>query len=404
MVMAQFHYRAARRDGTLIEDQTEASNESALRTQLEHQGLFLLHFEGDQGWGGSSKRITWRKGLSQREFLVFNQQFLALVKAGLPILRTVDILTERSINESFQQALQDVREEIRGGAAISEAMAVRPKFFPDLYRATIQSGEHTGNLVVVLQRYIAYLKLIISVREKVKKALMYPGFLIFVGFGVVAFLVGYVIPTFADVYDQSNAELPAPTLILLTLIRSASEWGPWVLLGITVIVAFLYSWMKTENGQYQVHQLLLRLPLVKGVTLNNQIIQFCRTLTTIIAGGIPLLQALAITGKAMTNKVMSHALTQVSSRVREGVGLAASLKEEHIFPRMTIEMIEVGESTGSLETMLQEVAEFHEGELDLQLTQLTTWMEPALLLIMGFIVGGLVIVMYLPIFQLAGNL
>lgn len=401
--MAQFHYRAARPDGTVIEDQSEASSELALRTHLENQGLFLLHIEGEKGWGGGSKTLAWRKHLSLREFLVFNQQFLALIKAGLPILRTVDILTERAINEPFQQALQDVREEIRGGAAISDAMAIRPKYFPDLYRATIQSGEHTGNLIVVLQRYITYLKLVISVREKIKKAIMYPGFLIFVGLGVVGFLVGYVIPTFAEVYDQNKAELPGPTRILLNLIRSASEWGPWVLLVTTVIVAFFYSWMKTEKGQYRVHQALLRLPLIKGVTLNNQIIQLCRTLTTIISGGIPLLQALAITSKALTNKVMSQALTHVSSRVRDGMGLAASLREEHILPRMTLEMIEVGESTGSLETMLQEVAEFHEGELDLQLTQLTTWMEPALLLIMGFIVGGLVIVMYLPIFQLAGT-
>ena len=401
--MAQFHYRAARPDGTVIETRTEASSEAALRAQIENQGLFLLHFEGDQGWSGTSKGISWRKGLSPREFLVFNQQFLALVKAGLPILRTVDILTERAINEPFQRALQDVREEIRGGAAISDALAVRPTYFPDLYRATIQSGEHTGNLIVVLQRYIAYLKLVIGVREKVKKAIMYPGFLIFVGFCVVAFLVGYVIPTFAEVYDQNNTKLPAPTLILLKMIRSASEWGPWVLLATVAMGAFLYGWVKTRNGQYQVHRLLLRLPLIKGVTLNNQIIQFCRTLTTIIAGGIPLLQALAITGRALTNQVMAQALSRVSSRVRDGMGLAASLKEEHILPRMTIEMIEVGESTGSLETMLQEVAEFHEGELDLQLTQLTTWMEPALLLIMGFIVGGLVIVMYLPIFQLAGT-
>jgi len=401
--MAQFQYRAARPDGTVVEDRTEASSEAALRAYLENQGLFLLHLAGEEGWAGGSKKLTWRKGLSLREFLVFNQQFLALVKAGLPILRTVDILTERAINESFQLALQDVREEIRGGAAISDAMAVRPKYFPDLYRATIQSGEHTGNLIVVLQRYITYLKLIIGVREKIKKAIMYPGFLIFVGMCVVAFLVGYVIPTFAEVYDQNNTKLPGPTLLLLNLIRSAGEWGPWVLVIFVGIIALLFSWAKTQNGQYQIHHLLLRLPLIKGVTLNNQIIQFCRTLTTIIAGGIPLLQALSITGKALTNKVMSRALTNVSSRVRDGMGLAASLKEEHILPRMTLEMIEVGESTGSLETMLQEVAEFHEGELDLQLTQLTTWMEPALLLIMGFIVGGLVIVMYLPIFQLAGT-
>ena len=399
--MPQFHYRAARTDGTIVDAHADGISEGAVRSQLENQGLFVLELDGEQTQANLTKGIHFGTKLSLRDFLIFNQQFLALVKAGLPILKTFDILTERALNPHFQVALQHVREGIRGGAAISEAMTGQPKYFADLYRATIQSGEHTGNLVDVLQRYIAYLKLIISVREKVSKALAYPAFLVFVGLCVVGFLLGYIMPIFAEVYTQRAAKLPAPTQFLLDIVGSISQWGPWALgFGIVAPILF-YVWINTPLGLYQFHNVLLRLPLIGGIMIKNQIIRLSRTLATILAGGIPLLTALTITAQAMTNKVVSHSLSEASLRVRDGMGLAASLKQENFLPRMTLEMIEVGESTGSLETMLQEIAEFHESELDLQLNQLTTWIEPVLLLIMGFLVGGIVIVMYLPVFQLA---
>ncbi len=399
--MPQYHYRAARADGTIVEDDTDGISEGAVRSQLETQGLFVLHMDGEQSRSGLSKGIQFGTKLSLRDFLIFNQQFLALVKAGLPILRTFDILTERALNPHFQVALQQVREGIRGGSAISEAMGGQQKYFVDLYRATIQSGEHTGNLVEVLQRYIAYLKLIISVREKVSKALAYPAFLVFVGLGVVGFLLGYIMPIFAEVYEQRDRELPVPTQILLDVVGSIAIWGPWFLAGCIMAPIFFYAWLRTPTGQLQFHGLLLRIPLIGSIMIKNQIIRLSRTLATILAGGIPLLTALTITANAMTNKVISQSLTKASARVRDGMGFAASLKQENFLPRMTLEMIEVGETTGSLQTMLQEIAEFHESELDLQLNQLTTWIEPVLLLIMGFLVGGIVIVMYLPVFQLA---
>ena len=284
---------------------------------------------------------------------------------------------------------------------MSESMTGQQKYFSDLYRATVQSGEHTGTLVEVLQRYIAYLKLIIAVREKVSKAIAYPAFLVFVGLGVVGFLLGYIMPIFAEVYEQRATALPAPTQILLDVVGSIGIWGPWFLAGCILAPIFFYAWLRTPKGQLQFHGLLLRLPLIGSIMIKNQIIRLSRTLATILAGGIPLLSALAITANAMTNKVISHSLIEASTRVRDGMGFAASLKQENFLPRMTLEMIEVGETTGSLETMLQEIAEFHESELDLQLNQLTTWIEPVLLLIMGFLVGGVVIVMYLPVFQLA---
>ena len=401
--MTQFHYRAAQTDGSIVEGKMNGLNEAAVRSQLETQGLFVFHLKSSNLWMDAVAGRNRRGHVPLREFLIFNQQFVALVKAGLPILQTFDLLAERAVNPTFRQALQEVREGIRGGASISEAMSAQPHYFPELYRSTIQSGEHTGNLTDVLQRYIVYIKLLINIREKVGKALAYPAFLVLIGTGVVAFLLVFVIPTFVDVYAQSNASLPGPTQMLLDVVTSSVMWGPWAI-GILLVGGIGgYLWSKTEQGQYQLHRVLLTLPLIGGIVSNNQIIRVSRTLATILAGGLPLLTALSITSNAMTNKVFSRALIRATSRVREGMGLAASFKEERFLPRMTVEMIEVGESTGSLKTMLEEVAEFHESEIDVYLNRLN-WLEPILLLFMGIVVGGIVVIMYLPIFNIAGAL
>lgn len=401
--MPQFHYRAAHNDGSIVEGKTNGLSESAVRSELETQGLCVFQLKGSNiRWDTAVARK--RKGhIPLREFLIFNQQFVALIKAGLPILRTFDLLTERAANPTFRKALEEVREGIRGGASISEAMGAQPYSFPELYRGTIQSGEHTGNLIDVLQRYIAYIKLSIAIREKVGKALAYPAFLMVIGMGVVAFLTVFVIPTFVDVYAQSSASMPRPTQMLLDIVTSAVLWGPWAL-GVVLVSGLVgWFWSKTEVGKYQVHRVLLAFPLIGGIVSNNQIIRLSRTLATILAGGLPLLTALSMTAEAMTNTVFSRALVRAASRVREGTGLAASLKEERFLPRMTVEMIEVGESTGALESMLEEVADFHESEIDVYLNQLN-WLEPILLLFMGILVGGIVVIMYLPIFNIAGTL
>ncbi|MGB0910183.1 MAG: type II secretion system F family protein [Nitrospirales bacterium] len=402
--MPLFRYRAARPDGSIFEDSTEEDNERVLRTQLESQGVLILEING-KGGGASAKTHPFQrkqKPLSLREFLVFNQEFLALIKSGLPMLRSFDLLSERAVNVAFQQSLFSLREEIRSGSSISDAMANYPTYFPELYQASIRSGEQSGNLPEVLQRYIEYIKLLISVREKVVKALAYPSFLVVFGFSVVGFLLAYVMPIFAEVYAESNTELPMATQILLDTITYASIWVPWALIGFTIVGISFHFWRKTPAGEMLIHQWVLRIPMLGDVILKNQVIRLTRTLSTILAGGIPLLSALQVTAQGMTNRVFTRALGATINSVRDGKSLSSSLKHESFLPRLTIEMIEVGETTGSLEAMLLDVAEFHEGELDLQLSRLTTWIEPLLLLGMGVLVGGIVIIMYLPIFNLAG--
>ena len=401
--MSRFHYKAARADGTIIENDIEGETERGIRTQLEGQGLLILNLSGSEIRALPRFSTSRKRGLSLREFLIFNQEFLALVKAGLPMLRCFDLLAERSTQVVFHQALQGVRESIRGGAAISEAMAQHTHFFPELYQASVRSGEQAGNLPEVLSRYISYLKLLIGVREKVLRALAYPAFLVVFGFGVVGFLLAYVLPSFSDVYSESRVELPWATQMLLNFINSASTWLPILLVGLAVSIGTFAWWRTTPSGKWKLDQIMLQVPLLGDIILKNQAIRLTRTLATILAGGIPLLTALQITGKAMTNMVLAHGIQSAIAQVREGNSLSNALKRGGFLPRMTVEMIEVGETTGSLETMLLEVAEFHEGELDLQLSRLTTWIEPLLLVLMGILVGGIVIIMYLPIFQLAGT-
>ena len=400
--MPQFRYRAARPDGSIFEDSTEEDNERSLRNRMETQGFLILEVNGEGTKTGTAPYQQRLKPLALRDFLVFNQEFLALIKSGLPMLRSFDLLSERATKGAFQQALLGLREEIRGGSSISEAMANYPTYFPELYQASIRSGEQAGNLPEVIQRYIGYLKLLISVQEKVRTALAYPTFLIVFGFGVVGFLLAYVMPIFAEVYAESNTELPFATQMLLDTIHSASVWFPWIVMVLVGTGIFFHIWRKTPTGQMQIHRWLLRIPMLGDVILKNQVIRFTRTLSTILAGGIPLLSALQVTARGMTNKVFTHALSSAIHSVRDGKSLSSALKREAFLPKMTIEMIEVGETTGSLETMLLEVAEFHEGELDYKLTRLTTWIEPVLLLGMGILVAGILIIMYLPIFNLAG--
>jgi len=399
--VSRFHYRAARPDGTIVETDTEGETPRAVRAQLEAQGLLVLDLSGS-GTRPSRSMTSRQRPLAPRDFLVFNQEFLALVKAGLPMLRCFDLLTDRLAPGGFQQALQSVRERIRGGSSISEAMSMHPIYFPELYQASLRAGEQAGNLPEVLNRYIDYLKMLIGVREKVVKATIYPVFLLGFGILVTMGLLFFVLPSFAEVYQESRVELPWATQLLLDVTNSASQWIIGLVLVLGTAGVWVYWWKKTPQGQWRIHWLLLNAPIVGPLFLKNQVIRLVRTLSTILGGGIPLLSALQVTAQSMPNKVFARALNSVITHVREGTSFSAALKKEKFLPSLTLEMIEVGETTGALEAMLFEVAEFHEGELDFQLSRMMTWIEPIFIILIGVILGGVVIALYLPIFQMAG--
>lgn len=402
--MAFFSYRAARPDGSTLDGQIEGEEEPLVRAKLEGQGLLVFKLQKRSAAGvHSALSVSTFRGLPMGEFLVFNQELLALVKAGLPVLRVWDLLIERAQHPGFQQVLRMVRQDIRGGASASEALAKHPSYFSELYIATVRAGEQSGNLVEVLQRFISYLKLMIGLRQKVSKALAYPAFLILVGIAVVGFLLSYVMPTFVSVYAETAKTLPAATQLLIDGVTTAKVY---VLPGLLLFIVLLLvgrAYYATGQGHLAVDRFLIRAPLVGPIFIKHHTIQLARTLATILAGGTPLVDALHITKSAVSNRYISGGVAGAVDEIREGTTLAAALDRPKVFPKLAVEMLSVGEETGSLEPMLHDVAEFYEADLDLRLTQLTTWIEPVLLLIMGIIVGGIVVVMYLPVFQMAGN-
>jgi type IV pilus assembly protein PilC len=401
--MGVFVYRAARPDGSTIQGHVEAENESLVRAQLDSQGLlvFTLH---RRGITSVKKETSWSWGkLPLGQFLVFNQELLALIKSGLPILRIWDLLIERAGHAGFKRTLREVREDIRGGASASDALAKHPAYFPELYVATVKAGEQSGNLPEVLQRYIAYVKLMVGLRQKVKKAISYPIILIGIGLAVVSFLLTYVMPTFVSVYGESAKALPRATQVLLDLVMHAESWIVPTAVVMGSIMVGMHAYYGTSTGQAAIDRLVLKLPFLGQIAVKHNTVQLMRTLGTILAGGTPLVDALQGARGAVSNRWISQQMIVAVNEIREGATLADALDRPRVLPRLAIEMLSVGEETGSLDTMLQDVAEFYETDLDTRLTQLTTLIEPVLLLVMGVLVGGIVIVMYLPVFQMAGT-
>lgn len=401
--MPVFAYRVARSDGATIHGHLEGDNESSVRAKLESQGLLVFHLHS-RGTPSVKTAPSWSWGkLPLEQFLVFNQELMALVKSGLPILRIWDLLIERAGHAGFQQTLRDVREDIRGGASASEAVAKHPRYFPELYVATVKAGEQSGNLPEVLQRYVGYLKLMVGLRQKVKKAISYPIVLVGIGFTVVGFLLTYVMPTFVSVYGDSAKSLPWATQVLLDLVTHAESW---VLPAIVVLVGLMlgmHAYYATSAGKLAIDRFVLKLPFVGRIAVEHNTVQLTRTLGTILSGGTPLVDALQGARGAISNRWIAQEMMGAVSEIREGATLADALGRPKVFPRLAIEMLSVGEETGSLDSMLRDVSEFYEADLDTRLVQLTTWIEPALLLVMGIVVGGIVIVMYLPVFQMAGT-
>jgi len=401
--MPVFAYRVARPDGSTLNGQMEGEEEHLVRATLEGQGFLVFRLQrrgaATTGWG-----LGWHAlgKLPQQEFLVFNQELLALVKAGLPVLRVWDLLIERANHSGFQQALKTVRLDIRGGASASEALGKHPIHFSELYIATIKAGEQSGNLPEVLQRFIAYLKLMIGLRQKVTKALAYPGFLVLVGIAVIGFLLSYVVPTFVSVYAETSKSLPAATQLLLDVVTGGQAYMVPGLVGLAALGIGGRAYYTTPAGRLAVDRLSLSMPVMGSIFVKHYTVQLTRTLATILAGGTPLVDALSIARGAISNRYVAVGIAGAVEEIREGTTLAAALDRPKVFPKLAVEMLSVGEETGSLPSMLHDVAEFYEGDLDLRLTQLTTWIEPVLLLIMGVLVGAIVVVMYLPVFQMAG--
>jgi type IV pilus assembly protein PilC len=400
--MAEWTLKYADARGAIHQQVAEAGSERELRDRFSQQGFLVYSIKPRfEGKGIASLRSSGKK-INVEKFLIFNQQFVTLIRAGLPILKALDLLSDRLTDPKLSKHITGVREEIRNGALLSDAFA-RQGVFPPIYVTTVLAGERSGSLGEVLERFITYQKLALSVRKKLLVSLLYPAVLVFLVICLVVFLVTYVVPNFAVLYATMDAQLPAPTRLLIAIGTTARNY---VLLGFAVLVGGIFGfryWAKTPSGGERVDRFLLKIPIAGEVWLKYQVAQFSRVLGTLLIGGIPLLQALDTAADSLGTQVLKKVLGEAVKLVREGQALSGSLRKTKIFPSLALDMIEVGESTGALPQMLTSVAEFYEEDVSNSVTAALSLIEPIIMIVMGIFVAFVLISLYLPIFSLADS-
>jgi len=397
----EFRCRLGTPSGEIMEGVYVAQSEAHLRRELEEKGLHVLALRPRGGVALPGFSFASRKpNIPRHEFLVFNQELATLLKAGMPLVQSLDILRARLANPIFKAVLDDVHEKVRSGTALSDAFAAHGELFPSVYTASLMAGERAGNLDAVLRRFVAYSKVIDTVRRKTISALVYPAILIGLAVVLVAIIAIKVVPTFAEFYTSFDAELPWSTRAIV----GVSEFvrGNLLLLTIGGLAAWaaFYAWVRQPGQGARFDYLLMKLPLFGASVRKFATAQLARTLATLLGGGIPLVNALEIASRSTGNRHMGREMGIVAQRVREGQGFAATLLERNVVPDVAIKMIEVGESTGALQEMLNSLADFYDEEIETEVGRFVTVIEPALLIIMGIVISAIVLALYLPLFEL----
>ncbi|MDP6581394.1 MAG: type II secretion system F family protein [Vicinamibacterales bacterium] len=400
----EFRCRLGTETGEVTEEMHVAENESKLRQELEAKGLYVLSLSrrGALGWPGLS--FAKHRRIKTREFLVFNQELATLLRAGMPLVQSLDILRQRVEDPSFKAALDDVHDRVRAGAALSEAFETQGEMFPGIYTASLMAGEKSGGLEEVIRRYVAHVKVISAVKRKTLSALVYPAILLFLALVVVSIIVLRVVPEFEGFYQSFDAELPVATRMIVAVSAFLRSYLFFVVLGLGGAVAAGWYWLRRPGGVSMLDRLILRLPVIGTIAGRFATSQLTRTLATLLSGGIPLVNAIDVASRALGNRFFADQLRVVGRRVREGEALAAALADRGVFPAVAIKMVEVGESTGALQEMLTSVADFFDEEIDTQLGRFITIIEPVLLVIMGVVIAALLIALYMPLLQLGSVL
>jgi len=400
----EFRCRLASPSGEISEGVYVAENEARLRHELEEKGLYVLSLQRKGAIGGVSVQLPQRRAVNTREFLVFNQELATLLKAGMPLVQSLDLLKRRVVSPTFRSVLEDVHEKVRSGTALSDAFAAQGELFPRVYTASLLAGERSGNLDAVLRRYVEYAKIIATVKRKTLSALVYPAILISLALVLVTIIILKVVPAFSDFYSSFGAELPLVTRVIVRVSELIRGQFLLLVLGLVLAVAAIVVWAQQQGQQARFDRALLRLPMLGQVARKFATSQMARTLATLLGGGLPLVNALDISSKSIGNRYMASQLEIVSSRVREGESLASALDKRGVFPEVAVKMAEVGESTGALQDMLNTVADFYDEEISTTMERFVTLVEPVLLVIMGIVIAGLLLALYMPLFQLSSVL
>ena len=398
--MPEFICRVATPSGEVFDKIYSGADEASLRRDLENQELMILDVKRRNPFVQQALRTLRIQGsIAARDFLFFNQELRALIKAGLPIVPSLDILLERRKNKTFRNALIDIRDRVKGGEALSDAFGAQGELFPPLYSASLASGERSGELPAVIERFIAYMQKIIAIRRKVISAMIYPLILFTLAFGLIALMIFFIIPKFNEFLVDFGAELPLITrLVVGTSMFCVLHWKLIIASAFGGVTLFSW-WTRTERGAFAFDRIKLRIPLAGGII--NQYCQnrFTRTLGTLQSGGIPLVTSLDLAARAVGNRVFEKALLAVAGKVREGEPLWESLDKTELISDLTIQMIKVGESTGALDEMLDNASDFTDEEIDASLERLMSMVEPLMLVFMAFVVAIMLLSIYYPLIQ-----
>jgi len=392
--MAEFVIKLADERGRVQEQVQTASSADELRARFLHAGYHVFSVKARSGLAGASRRKV-----KLEPFLIFNQQFLTLIRAGLPILGSIQMLTKIQKSAHFRSQLDDVSNRVKTGEALSSAFEAQTGI-PVMYTTTLLAGERSGNLQEVLDRYINFQRVSLTFRKKLTASLIYPGLLLTIVSGLLVFMFTVVIPQFAQLYDQMGSKLPQLTIGLLTFGKWTQHNILWILLTVAVIAVSLWRFSITDRGRDTVDGIRVRLPIFGKIWLKYQVALFSRTLSTLLSGGLPLVPSLETAARSISSRRVSKAVGSAIGTVREGKSLADSLTTTGVFPDLSTEMISVGEQTGALPQMLNSVAEFFEEDVATALTAALSLIEPAILIVMGVIVVFILISLYLPIFSL----
>jgi type IV pilus assembly protein PilC len=398
----EFTVKYAKPTGEVVKGVLVGQTTEEVRHRLQEQGFLPITVQSRE-WSFSLRPRKRRQKIKAEDFILFNQQFVALIRAGLPILKSLDLLKDRIPNLLLRQHISDVRDRVFSGALLSEALRAQG-VFPVVYTSSVFAGERSGNLVEVINRFVQYEKTILSVRKRFLNSLIYPAFLIVLAIGMIAIILTYVIPKFAELYADLNTPLPVTTRVLIAVSNTIRTNLVLVVPGLVGAFVLLKIWTGSRRGMHWLDELKLKAPVIGNLWTMFSMAQLSRTLSTLLQGGIPLVAALEAAREASGNRVIGDSIRESITQVREGRSLSESLERSGHFPELALEMIRVGEQTGSLPDMLNHVADFYDEDVNIRSTALLGWVEPVILLVVAVFIATVLISLYMPIFSLGSSI
>ena len=407
--MPTFAYSGRTRGGQTVAGERVADSMDAAVAGLRREQITVTRIDPAKAEKAEAKPKAAKVGLKgksvpSKNLAIFTRQFSVMIDAGLPLVQCLDILGKQEPNKHFSAVILKVREDVEAGAALADSMKKHPKSFDALYANMIAAGEAGGILDTILKRLAVYIEKNVKLKGEVKSAMIYPVAVIVIAALVVGAILWKVIPTFAQLFEGLGAQLPMPTRVVIAASDGVVAWGWLFLIGLGVLGYLIRQYYGTEAGRLTIDSLMLRTPILGGILRKVAVARFCRTLSTLLSSGVPILDGLDITARTSGNAIIERAILKTRTGIERGETVSGPLKDTNVFPSMVVQMINVGETTGALDTMLSKIADFYEEEVDSAVAGLLTLLEPVMIAFLGVVVGGIVIAMYMPIFDLISKL